>query len=380
MSGLDHAVASALLGMAMGVSTGCSSGGEVVNPLPVDAGSDARGGDSGADAKAGDSSAGTENGRLYVTMMGADEITVIDEASGTVSDHIPVGKSPAILLATPDHTKLYSANWGDNSLSSVDVATHAVRSIALDSRPWVEAMSHDGKHVYAGLGSNSVAVIGTATDTIERSMSFDALPASLILSPDGATLYVAELNNTIEAVSEATGAVVHAAIPVGSAPAWITISPDGSKVYTLNFTSGDVSVVDTASWTVTATVAVGSSSYGIVGTTTPDGSLLCISDYGSADATAIDTKTNKVVWTLPVDGRPVSIGFRADGTRGYVGDYGHDSLSVPVSALLNALSSGTILQVTGMGRITAFDPKTGKRIGQPTTVGPGPSSLVVLPP
>ncbi len=130
---------------------------------------------------------------------------------------------------------------------------------------------------------------------------------------------------------------------------------------------------------MTATVAGGSGSYGIVGTTTPDGTKLCVSDYGTADVSAIDTKTNKVVWTLPTDGRPVAIGFRADGTRGYVGDYGHDSLSVPVSTLLNALSSGTLLKVTGTGRITAFDPKTGARVGQPISVGPGPSSLVVSP-
>ena len=53
--------------VGFGLLASCSSNGEVVTPLPVDAGSDAKAGDSGADAKGGDSATGTENGRLYVT-------------------------------------------------------------------------------------------------------------------------------------------------------------------------------------------------------------------------------------------------------------------------------------------------------------------------
>ena len=94
------------------------------------------------------------SGKIYVTVYGTDEIVAIDEASRAVVQHIPLGagKGPAILLRTPDGKKLYSANWKDNTLSAVNVATGAVTSIALGGqRPWVEAMSPMGDVVYVGL-------------------------------------------------------------------------------------------------------------------------------------------------------------------------------------------------------------------------------------
>jgi YVTN family beta-propeller protein len=334
--------------------------------------------DRGDAAHGGDASAAGD--RIYATMMGADEVVAIDGASRTIGAHIPVGSSPAILLGTPDRSKLYTANWGDNTISAIDVASTKVRTIALDGRPWVEAMSPDGASVYAGLGSNEIAVIDTESDTITRSLPFDTLPASITVSPDSKTLYVARLgDNTLEAVSAATGELVHPAITVGSAPAWITISPDGSTVYTLNFLTGDVTVVDTDAWSVSTTVALGSDSAGIVGNVSPDGSVLCVTDYGTRDVAAVDTKTNRPAWKLSTEGRPVGIGFSPDGARGYAGDYGPDSLAYTPADLIDALAKMTVLRPTGMGRIAVFDPKSGEMLDS-IPVGPGPSSIVVTAP
>jgi YVTN family beta-propeller protein len=327
---------------------------------------------------ASDSSAAGD--RIYATIMGADEIVAIDSVSKSIEAHLAIGSSPAILLGTPDRAKLYSANWGDNTISAVDVASMKVHSIALNGRPWVEAMSPDGSSVYAGLGSNEIAVIDTTSDTITRSLPYDTLPASITVSPDSKTLYMARLDDsTLEAVSAATGEVVHPALMVGSAPAWITISPDGKTVYTLNFLTGDVTVVDTEAWSVTTTVALGSDSAGIVGNVSPDGSVLCVTDYGTRDVAAVDTKTNQPAWKLATDGRPVGIGFSPDGARGYVGDYGRDSLATTPADLINALAKMTVLRPTGMGRITVFDPKNGEMVDS-IPVGPGPSSIVVASP
>jgi YVTN family beta-propeller protein len=327
--------------------------------------------------------AGTDGGarkeHVYVTSTGADEVNIVDEATRSVTGHIPVGQFPAIILATPDHTKLYTANWGDDTLSAVSVATQKVTSIPLKGKPWVEAMSPDGKTVYAGLGSNEIAVISVESDTVVRSIPFDTLPASVIVSPDSETLYVAKLSdNSLEAIST-TGDVQHESLTVGTAPAWITLSPDGGTVYTLNFVSGDVSVVDTTAWKVVATIPLGSDSAGIVGNVSPDGRVLCIADYGTVDLSAVDTSTNTATWKLPTKGRPVGIGFSPDGTRGFAGDYGEDSLAVTANDLIMALASMQNLRATSPGALTVFDPATGEKMGEPITVSPGPSSIVVLP-
>lgn len=345
-------------------------------------------GDAGSDA-------GPEGppGKIYVSMYGDNAITVIDQATHAILSHIAVGKGPAIVLATPDNKKLYTANWSDNTLSAVDVATGAVKSIVLDGRAWAIAMSPVGNKLYAGVGSNKLAVIDTTTDAITS--SFDTspdFPQSVIVSPDGALVYAdpgstsnptAALSpGTIEALSTADGGVVQPPIPVGAAPAWASISPDGSRVYTLNFLAATVSVVDTAAWQVVATVGTGSGSQPIISASTPD--VLAVTNFGSANLITIDFHTNKVTHTLALDGRPVGVGgFNATGTLGYVVDFGHASLAVQVS-ITSALSlmNGDLSSFVGNGpgHVTAFDPTTGKQIGKPITVGKGPTSVVVIAP
>jgi YVTN family beta-propeller protein len=319
-------------------------------------------------------------GKAYVTVYGLDEVAVIDTGSATVVDHIPLGsgKGLSILLKTPDGKKLYAAGWKDNTITAVTPATKAVKSIPMTDRPWVEAMSPKGDFVYAGLNSNAIAVISTATDTITQ--TFDThglLPESIVVSPDGATLYVASglAGGTVQAFSASTGAMVQSAIDVGLTPAWIAISADGSKVYTLNFLGNSVSVVDTKTWAVTSTFA-DPGSYPIIGAATPSGALL-VTNYQSADVVIFDA-AGKAAHTLAVDGRPVGVDVSSDGTRAYVTDFGHASLAIALDP--TALTSGNLSSAIGPGpgEVVVLDPATGKAIGNPIAVGAGPTSVVLV--
>lgn len=333
--------------------------------------------DDHADASANaDDAAAPSGSRIYASIAGDHEVLVIDEASHEVLSHIGVGKGPAILLATPDEKKLYTANWADDTVSAIVIESEEVTSIALPGRPYVIATSPDGKYVYAGLNSNQIAVISTASDEVERFMDTPELPASVIVSPDGKTLYVATLAGSIRAVSVANGDIVHDPIKVGSVPAWITMSPDGSKVFTLNFVSDNVSVVDTASWKVVKTIPTGAGSRGIIGAVTPDGSTIYVTNHGTGDVIAIDTTSYEITQTLPVDGRPVGVIFNADASRVYVADFGHESLDKPAD--MTYLLTGK-LTITSDGQLNVFDTRTGKLVGKKIPVGPGPTSLVVLP-
>jgi YVTN family beta-propeller protein len=326
---------------------------------------------------------------LYVTVYGTDEIVVIDATSRAVVDHIPLGsgKGPAILLKTPDGKKLYAANWKDNSLSAIDVATHTVTPIALDSRPWVEAMSPMGDNVYVGLNSNKIGVISTASDTMTATVDTGGLlPESIIVSPDGSLLYVAAIDQSnpvnflspgsVEAIWAWTGTVVHAPLKVGVAPAWITIAPDGSKVYALNFLGGSVSVIDEASWTVSDTVSLSSGGDPIIGASTA--TSLLVTNFGAASVSVVDTTSNKVTHTLTTKGRPVGVDVSADGSRAYVTVFGPDSLSKSPDPTV--LETGDLSSAIGTqpGTVVVVDPATGLAVGDPISVGgAGPTSVVV---
>ena len=326
---------------------------------------------------AGQKPSARSSDRIYVTVAADNEVLVVDEPSHTVHGKIKVGHGPAIILATPDYEKLYTANWANNSVSAISVATEEVTSIMLPGRPYVIAMAPQGDFVYAGLAGNQIAVIDTTSDQVSKMFPATALPASIIVSDDGATLYVATLSGSLSALASDTGKPVQTkSLRVGSTPAWITSSHDGKKVYTLNFLSDDVSVVDTASWSVETTVSTGKGSQAIIGNVTPDDAFLYVTNYGAGNMLAIDTKTNTIARTFPLDGRPVGVNFSPDGSRVYVTDFGPPSLAKPVDT--NFLLTGSF-STSDPGQISVFDTATGKLVGEKLIVGPGPTSLVYVP-
>jgi YVTN family beta-propeller protein len=336
--------------------------------------------DDAGDRDAGGGSAAPQTGRLYVTVAGEDEVIVIDEESQEIVRHIPVGAGPAIIVATPDHEQVYTANWEGNSVTAIDVATEETTTIALDDRPYVIAMSPDGAFVYAGVNDNSIAVIDTATKSVTKSFPTDVLPASIVVSPDGETLYVASLNSflpgKLEALHADDGSVAWESIPVGVAPAWITIGPDGKQVYTLNFLSDDVTVVATTPWSITDVISTGNGSQAIIGNVTPDGSRLYVTNHGTAELMAIDTNSRNVAQTIELDGRPVGVQFNLDGSRVYTTDFGPKSLARAVDT--NFLLTGKF-STTDPGQVRIFSTKTGKPIGDAIPTGAGPTSVVFIP-
>lgn len=321
--------------------------------------------------------------RAYVTIYGEAEVAIIDTDTHEVVDHIGVGEGPAIILDTPDHDKLYTANWSDNTVSAIDTATGDVTNIPMANRPWVIAMSPDGEHVYAGMASGdfqsgTIAVIDTGSDEVSRTIEMDVFPASLIVGPESDTLYVATIitGDTLHAIDPETGDTIHEPIEVGSTPAWITIHPDGSKVYTLNFGSDDVTVVDTERWSIDATVDTGEGSLGIIGNVTPDGSRLYVTNFGTGEVIGIDTQSNEIVQTIELDGRPVGVQFAPGGGPMWVTDFGPESLNTPSIVLSSVLLTG-MFPTTGEGQVRAFEVETGEPIGNVIDVGPGPTSVVV---
>lgn len=318
---------------------------------------------------------------IYATVSSTAEVVAIDDTTHQVERSYRVGKGPAILLSTPDNTKLYTANWADDSVSSIDLQSGKVREIELGSRPYVIAMDPQGRYLWAGLQNGFIATIEIATDVELRRFSTPELPASIIASPDGSTLYVAYLglgitSGSLVALSSDTGAVLKPPLPVGLSPAWITARHDGTKVYTLNFLSDDITVIDTSSWTVEATISTGVGSQGIIGNVTPDDQRLYVTNHGTSDLIAIDTQSNEIVQTIPLGGRPVGVGFSSDGTRVYTTDFGPESKTESVQ--LNYLLTGQYT-ASGNGQVSVFELDTGLPVGDPVQLGAGPTSVVMIP-
>jgi YVTN family beta-propeller protein len=133
-----------------------------------------------------------------------------------------------------------------------------------------------------------------------------AAPFGVVVTPDGAYVYVGNFSdNTVSVITTASN-VVTATVPVGGAPFAVVVTPDGIHVYVTNFSDNSVSVIATVINTVTATVLVGVNPMGLA--VTPDGASVYVATVSDNTVSVIATASNTVTATVPVGSSPIAFG------------------------------------------------------------------------
>jgi YVTN family beta-propeller protein len=118
--------------------------------------------------------------KLYVTIIGSNEVAVIDTVTNTLLYTIPVEDEPEILAFNPSGTRLYVVNYGSNSvhvpgsISVIDPLTDTVVSvIPQDVNPDFLTFNPSGSVLYVpNVYSNNVSVIDTATNTVTATIIY----------------------------------------------------------------------------------------------------------------------------------------------------------------------------------------------------------------
>ena len=97
-------------------------------------------------------------------MRNVHSLTVIDTTTNDADD-IDTGDLPRGLQLSPDGKRAYIANFGDGTLSVVDMITKSVATtVGVPGYPEAVAVSPDGERVYVGdYWSGAVAVISVPT-------------------------------------------------------------------------------------------------------------------------------------------------------------------------------------------------------------------------
>ena len=105
---------------------------------------------------------------VWVTNQTVNTVTVLDEKTLKTLATIPVGKGPALLVATPDGRKVYVADQFGNAISVIDAARRTViATIPVAAQPHGPDVTADGKYVYvASIGGNAVTIIRTSDDKV----------------------------------------------------------------------------------------------------------------------------------------------------------------------------------------------------------------------
>jgi YVTN family beta-propeller protein len=249
---------------------------------------------------------------LYVSDIAENAVVAYTVSRGTLGSprRVGVGKSPVHMVQSPDGRTLFVTNFGEASVSVVDVATWTLRAtIPVPASPHGITISPDGRWVYAAcVNGGAIAVINAATDLAAGTIALPsgAQPYGVVTSRDGRYLYVPDnFAGRLFVIDTTTRHVVGEA-PIGLHAALITRSADGGTLYVTNGASGTVSVLDVshdpAHPTVRATVRVGTYPHGLA--LTPDGRYLVVANTLGDTLSVIATASETVVATIPGDRYP----------------------------------------------------------------------------
>src|SRR5256712_2072842 len=181
----------------------------------------------------------------------SDSVYLLDATTLARRPAGPVGHRPYTAVADSGH--LYVSNWGDSSISVIDLSDRptAPGRGSLRVRPSMfvgphpSAMALRGADLFVALaGANGVARVDVATGRVQEQLTValgprapvGSDPNALALAPDGRTLYVAMAGNNAVAVVRLTARAMHVAglIPVGWYPTAVAVASDGRTLYVAN--------------------------------------------------------------------------------------------------------------------------------------------------
>ena len=172
-----------------------------------------------------------------------------------------------------------------------------------------------------GLATLALALLAAALLTYHpvRAAEADdvdyASPLEVLLSPDGARLYVLCQQSEEVRVLDAASYSVMKTIAVGKVPRGFSLSPDGTRLFVTNSWDDTLSVIDTRTLTVTATWPVGAEPSSVVEDRA--GKRLFVANRISNDVAVLDAQTGAEKKRL-LSGRGSSyLAISPDGSRIY---------------------------------------------------------------
>ena len=259
----------------------------------------------------------TPNGTLIlVGVYDTDTVAFIDTQTKKVVGGVPVGK-PHNIAVHPNGAIAYvgSQTPGKFSLTIIDLASRTVKeNVPLDKTPRGLEFGPNGKHLYiTQAGVDSVVVVDPSNNKIVTEIPVGVSPHYANFTADGKRGLTAVQGPSLLAVFNPQTNNVEKSIKVGSRPHWVAPGPGSKTALTTNEDSNDVSIVDLESGAVT-NITVGNAPRKIAVQTAPakqasSSRRITISGFAFAPATLKVSAGETVTWVND-DGAPHSIALK----------------------------------------------------------------------
>ena len=258
-----------------------------------------------------------EHGGLSLGMKAPGQLLVLSTtslSSGPTAS-IVLGDHPAHVVVEGTGGRACVTLSGENVVAVIDLARNeVVRKIPTGRFPHGLRISPDGRSVYvANVEDGSVSVIDTMALSEVAKIPVGKGPVQVGFTPDGAKVYVSLRDENKVAVIDTKTKAVLARINVGRNPIQVHATRDGRFVYAANQGTAaepadTVSVIETASGKVVATIRTGAGAHGVA--TSSDGRYVFVTNIVAGTVSVIDAESRTVVATFVVGRGPNGISYK----------------------------------------------------------------------
>ena len=263
-----------------------------------------------------------------VTTQLGNAVEIVDLASKTVLQSIPVPGAPAGIALSPDRRRAYVSRPEGHGVTVIDLdARKAIAEVSLPGGPLGIGVNPRSGEVYVADWYGARVFVLRATPeglSPEGEIATGQSPSGIAVTPDGATLLVANRESDSVSVIDIAARKETRRIGVGSHPFGLTLSPDGTRAFTANVQSDDVSAIDIAAGRETGRVPTGQRPYVIAFA----GGRGFVTDQYSNTVTVFDPATMRKVGMVDVGDHPEGIAATRDGRTVVVANWGDNGLSL----------------------------------------------------
>lgn len=227
--------------------------------------------------------ASTPDGRYVgVPIRNGNSVDIVDTAKRKVVKNLPVSL-PHNCYDADNNGAMFVSSMGSQEINLIDLKKMAyAKKIPVGGIPRPYAVSKDGKRLYAALSDFHGFVIASVPDQkiVARVELPPAPPVAcrlephtpthgIELSPNGKELWVTSLADSGVYVYDIATNHLSPEIHIGKCPNWVTFSPDGRYGAVSNSGSDDSSIIDTRTRREVARVKVGKGPKRLLAVTVP---------------------------------------------------------------------------------------------------------------
>jgi YVTN family beta-propeller protein len=187
--------------------------------------------------------------------------------------------------------------------------------MAVAAQPFIALAATSARVIQTNAAGDNVHVIDPATNRVVGVINGIEVPHGVVISPDGARLYITEEPTRTLDVVDAKSLRVTKKIPLSGRPNNLAVTNDGRKVYVgIAQPPGAVDVIDTVSLSKVKSIPVDGAIHNVY--VTPDGKYAVAGSIPTRVMSVIDTATNTLAWSVKLTGgiRPMAFTKNPDGS------------------------------------------------------------------